>query len=140
MLEKTLFIVKPDAVERNLVGKIIAMIEESGLRVVALEMTKLTERTAGDFYNVHRGKEFFSNLVTYMTSGKIVVGIAEGEDAIARLRAVCGATDPGCAAPGTIRATFGVSLTKNSIHASDGPVTADYETKFFFGGSARRAL
>lgn len=133
-MEKSLFIIKPDAVERNLTGKIVAMIEESGLRIVALRMTALTERTAADFYNVHRGKEFFDNLVKYMTSGGIVAGVVEGEDAIKRLRAICGATDPASAAPGTIRAAFGVSLTKNSIHASDGPATADCETKFFFKG------
>lgn len=138
-MEKTLFIIKPDAVERNLVGKIIAMIEESGLKVIALRMTTLSERAAGDFYNVHRGKEFFGNLVGYMTSGGIVAGMAQGEDAIKRLRAVSGATDPAQAAPGTIRALFGVSLTKNSIHASDGPATADYETKFFFGDGERSA-
>lgn len=133
-MENTLFIIKPDAVERDLVGKIIAMVEASGLKVIALRMTELSERAAGDFYNVHRGKDFFGNLVKYMTSGRIVVGIAQGEDAIKRLRAVAGATNPAEAAPGTIRAAFGVSLTKNSVHASDGPATAAYETGFFFGG------
>jgi nucleoside-diphosphate kinase len=137
MVEKTLFIIKPDAVERGLVGRIIAMIEESGLEVVALRMTRLTERAAGDFYGVHRGKDFFDNLVKYMTSGRIVAGMAEGEDAIKRLRAVCGATDPAAAAPGTIRAVFGAGLTKNSIHASDGPDTAEYETDFFFSDEER---
>jgi nucleoside-diphosphate kinase len=131
-LERTLFIVKPDAVGRNLVGKIISMVEEAGLRVIALRMTRLSDQKAGEFYGVHRGKEFFANLVTYMTSGNIVAGVVEGKDAIARLRAVCGATDPASAAPGTIRATYGVGLTKNSIHASDSPVTARQEVGFFF--------
>lgn len=131
-MEKTLFIVKPDAVERNLVGRIAAMVEEGGLAIVALRMTRLTKTSAGDFYEVHRGKEFYDRLVAYMTSGRIVAGVAEGEDAIKRLRAICGATDPASAAPGTVRATYGVNLTKNSIHASDSPATAREEVKFFF--------
>ena len=131
-MEKTLFIVKPDAVGRNLVGRIIAAIEQGGLTVVALKMTRLTETSAGDFYHVHKGKEFYGRLVEYMTSDRIVAGVAEGDGAIARLRAICGATDPAAAAPGTVRATYGVDLTKNSIHASDAPATAREEVRFFF--------
>ena len=131
-MERTLFIVKPDAVERNLIGKIIAMIEESGLEVVALKMTRLTKQTAAEFYAVHKGKPFFENLVAYMTSGRIVAGAVEGDDAIKRLRAACGATDPAQAAPGTIRATYGKNLTMNSVHASDAPATARVEVGFFF--------
>jgi nucleoside-diphosphate kinase len=135
-LERTLFIVKPDAVERGLVGRIIAMIEEAGLRIVALKMTHLDDRSAGGFYQVHKGKPFFDRLVAYMTSGRIVAGVAEGNDAITHLRSVCGATDPAAAASGTIRATYGVNLTMNSIHASDSPSSAGYEIKFFFADMA----
>ena len=131
-MERTLFIVKPDAVERNLIGKILAMIEDGGLRIAALKMTRLSERTAGEFYHVHRGKDFYGNLVSYMTSGRIVAGVAEGNDAIKRLRGACGATNPTAAAGGTIRATYGVNLTMNSIHASDSPATAQEEVGFFF--------
>lgn len=131
-MEKTLFIVKPDATERNLVGKIVAAIEEGGLAIVALRMARLTEQAAGEFYRVHKGKGFYGRLVEYMTSGRIVAGVAVGNDAIRRLRAICGATDPAAAAPGTVRSTYGVSLTKNSIHASDAPATAREEVRFFF--------
>jgi nucleoside-diphosphate kinase len=131
-LERTLFIVKPDAVERHLVGKILTAVEDGGLSVAALRMTRLTDRTAGEFYHVHTGKPFFAGLVEYMTSGPVVAGVAEGDDAIKRLRAVCGATDPAAAQAGTIRATFGVSLRMNSIHASDSPASAAEEIKFFF--------
>jgi nucleoside-diphosphate kinase len=131
-VEKTLFIVKPDAVERSLIGRIVGAIEEGGLAIVALRMTLLTRQSAGEFYRVHKGKEFYGKLVEYMTSGRIVAGVAEGSDAIRRLRGICGATDPASAAPGTVRATYGVTLTKNSIHASDAPATAREEVKFFF--------
>lgn len=129
---RTLFIVKPDAVERALVGRILAMVEEAGLKLVRLKMTNLDDRSAGDFYQVHKGKPFFDKLVAYMTSGRIVAGVVEGDDAIKHLRSVCGATDPSAAAAGTIRATYGVNLTMNSIHASDSPASASYEIKFFF--------
>ena len=131
-MERTLFIVKPDAVERNLVGKIVAMVEESGLVLVALRMTRLSGESAGAFYHVHTGKPFFAKLVEYMTSGRIVTGVAEGEDAIKILRSISGATDPAQAEAGTIRATFGVNLRMNSIHASDSPASAAEEIKFFF--------
>ena len=131
-MERTLFIVKPDAVERALVGRILAMIEEAGLKLVRLRMASLDGGSAGDFYQVHKGKPFFDKLVAYMTSGRIVAGVVEGDDAIKHLRSVCGATDPSAAAAGTIRATYGVNLTMNSIHASDSPASASYEIKFFF--------
>lgn len=131
-MEKTLFIVKPDATGRNLVGRIVSMIEEGGLSVVALRMARLDREAAGEFYRVHQGKDFYGRLVDYMTSGRVVAGVAEGEDAIKRLRAICGATDPAVAAPGTVRATYGVDLTRNSIHASDSPATAGVEVGFFF--------
>jgi nucleoside-diphosphate kinase len=131
-VERTLFIVKPDAVERSLIGKIIGMVEDDGLKIGAMRMTQLSVRTAGDFYHVHRGKDFFDKLVTYMSSGRIVVVVVEGEDAIKRLRRVCGSTDPAVAQPGTIRATYGVNLTMNSVHASDAAATARDEVSFFF--------
>lgn len=131
-MEKTLFIVKPDAVERSLVGKILAAVEGSGLVIVELRMTRLDRTQAGNFYHVHTGKPFFEGLVEYMTSGRIVAGVAEGEDAIKRLREICGATDPGAARPGTIRATYGVNLRMNSIHASDSSASAGEEIRFFF--------
>jgi nucleoside-diphosphate kinase len=131
-LERTLFIVKPDAVERQLVGRIIAMIEDAGLVIAGLRIARLTGETAGAFYHVHTGKPFFQKLVEYMMSGRVVAGVAEGDDAIKRLRSVCGATDPAAAERGTIRATFGVTLRMNSIHASDSPGSAIEEIKFFF--------
>jgi nucleoside-diphosphate kinase len=131
-LERTLTIVKPDAVKRNLVGTVLAAVEAGGLKIIGLKMTRLTEKTAGDFYHVHRGKDFFAKLTGYMRSGPIVVAVVEGEGAIARLRSICGATDPAVAAPGTIRASYGVSLTMNSIHASDSAASARDEIGFFF--------
>lgn len=131
-MERTLTIIKPDAVERNLVGTILAAIEVAGLKIVGLRMTRLTVGTAGDFYHVHRGKDFFEKLTRYMSSGDIVVAVVEGEGAIGRLRSVCGATDPAVAAAGTIRAAYGVNLTMNSIHASDSSASASDEIGFFF--------
>ncbi|MFZ1946977.1 MAG: nucleoside-diphosphate kinase [bacterium] len=131
-MERTLTIIKPDAVERNLVGTILAAVEAGGLKIVGLKMTGLTDKTAGDFYQVHRGKDFFEKLAAYMSSGPIVVAVVEGDDAIARLRSICGATDPAAAAPGTIRASHGVNLTMNSVHASDSVASARYEIGFFF--------
>jgi nucleoside-diphosphate kinase len=132
LVERTLFIVKPDAVERGLVGTIIAAVEREGLRIAALKMVLLTGAAAGDFYLVHRGKDFFQRLTEYMSSGRIVAVAVEGEDAVKRLRRLCGATDPAMAAPGTIRAAYGVNLTMNSVHASDSPTTALTEVAFFF--------
>jgi nucleoside-diphosphate kinase len=131
-VERTLFIVKPDAVGRNHVGRILAFVEDGGLRLRAIRMTTLSRSEAGDFYHVHKGKPFYENLVTYMSSGPCVLVVVEGENAIARLRQICGATDPSAAADGTIRSAFGVSVTMNSVHASDSPVTADEEVRFFF--------
>jgi nucleoside-diphosphate kinase len=132
VVERTLFIVKPDAVERGLVGTIIAAVEREGLRIAALKMVFLTGATAGDFYLVHKGKDFFQRLTEYMSSGRIVAVAVEGEDAVKRLRRLCGTTDPAMAAPGTIRAAYGVNLTMNSVHASDSPTTARTEVAFFF--------
>jgi nucleoside-diphosphate kinase len=131
-LERTLFIVKPDAVERNLIGYILTFVEEGGLRVAAMRMMHLSEREAGAFYDVHRGKHFYQKLVDYMISGKCVAVVVEGASAVKRLRRICGATDPSAADEGTIRATFGLDLTRNSVHASDAPETAEREVQFFF--------
>jgi nucleoside-diphosphate kinase len=127
-----LFIIKPDAVGRNHIGRILSCVEEAGLRLRALRMTRLSETAAGDFYEVHRGKPFYANLVSYMSSGDCVVVVVEGEDAIAHLRRICGVTDPSAAAEGTIRSTFGINVTMNSVHASDSPASAAEEVRFFF--------
>jgi nucleoside-diphosphate kinase len=131
-VERTLFIVKPDAVRRNHIGSILAFVEEGGLGLCAMRMTMLSPVEAGEFYHVHRGKPFYDNLVAYMSSGRCVLAVVEGEDAIACLRHICGATDPSAAAGGTIRSTFGINVTMNSVHASDSPATAEEEVRFFF--------
>jgi nucleoside-diphosphate kinase len=131
-VERTLFIIKPDAVGRSLIGSILSCVEETGLKVRGLRMTRLSETEVGDFYHVHRGKPFYENLVSYMISGDCVVVVVEGENAIARLRRICGVTDPSVAAEGTIRSAFGINLTMNSVHASDSPASAAEEVRFFF--------
>lgn len=132
MLERTLAIVKPDAVERNLIGRIIHRIEEAGLRPRAMRMIHLDERGASGFYHVHQGKPFFESLMAYMTSGPVVVMVLEGENAIAKWRAVMGATDPAKADEGSIRREFGVNIEQNSTHGSDAPETARFEIGYFF--------
>ena len=131
-MERTLFIVKPDAVRRNHVGRILHEAERSGLRLRGLKMITLTPEQAGRFYHVHKGKVFYDKLVDYMSSGACVVVALEGENAISRLRGICGATDPAEAAEGTIRASFGINVTMNSVHASDSPASAKDELHFFF--------
>jgi nucleoside-diphosphate kinase len=133
-VERTLFIIKPDSVRRNLVGQILSIIEDSGLSVIGMKMLKLTAEKAGEFYHVHRGKPFYENLVAYISSGRCVVAAVEGTDAIRRVRQICGATDPSAAEHGTIRARFGLSVTMNSVHASDSAVSAVEEIEFFFPG------
>jgi nucleoside-diphosphate kinase len=130
-LETTLLIIKPDAVRRNLIGRVLASIEEAGLRILAMKMVDLSEDDAGAFYEVHRGKPFYAKLVSYMSSGSCVVAVLQGEDAIRRLRLKCGATDPSKAQDGTIRAAFGISITMNSVHASDSSDSAAEEVRFF---------
>ncbi|MFA6034906.1 MAG: nucleoside-diphosphate kinase [Myxococcota bacterium] len=137
MLERTLSIIKPDAVERDLIGAILARIEAAGLRPIAMKMLRLTKEGAEGFYEVHRGKPFFDGLVEYMTSGPVVAMILEGEDAIQKYRGVMGATDPAKADPGTIRKDFAQSMRRNSVHGSDAPETAAYETAYFFGAMER---
>lgn len=132
MTERTLSIIKPDATRRNLTGRINAMLEKAGLRIVAQKRTRLTVDEARAFYAVHRERPFFESLVTFMTSGPVVVQVLEGRDAVARNREVMGATNPDQAADGTIRKVFAESLEANSVHGSDSPDNAATEIAFFF--------
>jgi nucleoside-diphosphate kinase len=133
-IERTLSIIKPDATKRNLTGKINAKFEEAGLRIVAQKRVHLTKAQAGKFYEVHKERPFFGELVDFMASGPVVVQVLEGEDAIAKNREVMGATNPANAAPGTIRAEFAESVGENSVHGSDAPETAAQEIAYFFAG------
>ena len=133
-LEKTLSIIKPDAVKRDLTGKIIAMFEEKGLRVVAQKKIWLSKEQAGSFYDVHRDRPFFGELCEFMSSGPIVVQILEGNSAIELNREIMGATNPDQAEAGTIRKEFALSMTENSAHGSDSAETAREEISFFFSG------
>ncbi len=132
--ERTLSILKPDATRRNLTGQINARFEAAGLRIVAQKRMHLTTAQAETFYGVHRERGFFRDLVTFMTSGPVVVQVLEGENAVAHHREVMGATDPKKAAPGTIRADFAESIEANSSHGSDSPENAAVEIAFFFAG------
>jgi nucleoside-diphosphate kinase len=131
-LERTLSIVKPDAVKKNVIGKILARFEEAGLRVIAARMMHLSRAEAEGFYAVHRERPFFGDLVDFMISGPVLVQVLEGEDAIARNRDLMGATDPKKAAKGTIRADFAASIDANAVHGSDAPETARAEIAYFF--------
>jgi nucleoside-diphosphate kinase len=133
-VEKTLSIIKPDAVKRDLTGKIIAMFEEKGLRVVAQKKIWLSKEQAGSFYDVHRDRPFFGELCEFMSSGPIVVQVLEGNSAIELNREIMGATNPDQADAGTIRKEFALSMTENSAHGSDSPETAREEISFFFSG------
>ena len=133
---RTLFIVKPDAVERNLIGQILAHVEEAGFKIVAARYTTLKRDQAEIFYAEHKERPFFGELVAYMTSGPVMLTCLERENAIPRLREVVGATDPAQAAPGTIRKVFGQSKQENSVHASDSSPSAEREVKLFFGVAA----
>ncbi|MDR2209412.1 MAG: nucleoside-diphosphate kinase [Azoarcus sp.] len=134
--ERTLSIIKPDAVAKNVIGKIYQRFEDAGLKVAAARMVYLSEREAGEFYAVHRERPFFKDLVKFMTSGPVMVQVLEGENAIAKNRELMGATDPKQAAPGTIRADFAESIDANAVHGSDAPETAAVEVAFFFPGIA----
>ena len=134
-VERTLSIVKPDATRRNLTGKINARLEERGLRIVAQRRVKLSREQAEQFYAVHRERPFFRDLVTFMTSGPVVVQVLEGEGAIAKYRDVMGATDPSKAVEGTIRKSHAKSIGENSVHGSDAPETAAIEIAQFFAGN-----
>ena len=131
-LERTLSIVKPDAVRKNAIGKILDRFETAGLKVIACKMVLFTRDQAEGFYAVHREKAFFPELVEYMISGPVVIQVLEGEGAISRNRQVMGATNPQDAEPGTIRADFAESVQANAVHGSDGPETARNEIAFFF--------
>ncbi len=130
--QRTFSIIKPDATRRNLTGKIVARLEEAGLRVVAQRRILMTRAEAEGFYDVHRERPFFSSLCDSMTSGPVVVQVLEGENAIEKNREVMGATDPAKAAPGTIRAEFAESIEANSAHGSDSPENAAIEIAYFF--------
>lgn len=130
--ERTFSIIKPDAVARNLVGRIYQRFEDAGLRIVAARMEQLTREKAQAFYAVHRERPFYDDLVEFMISGPVMVQVLEGEDAVARNREVMGATNPADAAPGTIRADFADNVQENAVHGSDAPETAAEEIAFFF--------
>ena len=133
-IQRTLSIIKPDAVAKNAIGQIIARFEGAGLKVVAGRLVHLSAAEAGQFYAVHKERPFFKDLVEFMTSGPVFVQVLEGEDAIAKNRELMGATDPKKAAPGTIRADFAESIDANAVHGSDAPETAAVEVAFFFPG------
>ena len=131
-MEQTLSIIKPDATTRNITGKINAMIEDAGLKIVAQKMVKLSKEQAQKFYAEHQSKGFFENLVTFMSSAPIIVQVLEGENAISNYRKIMGATNPDVAEEGTIRKTFAQSIDRNSVHGSDSPESAAREIAFFF--------
>jgi nucleoside-diphosphate kinase len=132
-IERTLSIVKPDAVAKNIIGEIYSRFEKNGLRIVAARMMQLTKTQAEGFYAVHRERPFYKDLVEFMTSGPVIVQVLEGENAIDKNRELMGATNPRDAAPGTIRADFATTVEENAVHGSDGPATAKQEIAFFFG-------
>ena len=131
-VERTLSIVKPDAVARNLIGEIYARFEKNGLRIVAARMIRMTPEQAGGFYAEHKERPFFNDLVRYMTSGPVVVQVLEGADAVSRNRQLMGATNPRNAEPGTIRADFAESVEANAVHGSDSTTSAAREIAYFF--------
>jgi len=131
-VERTLSIIKPDAVASNVVGQILTRFEKAGLKIIAARMLQLSRRDAEGFYAVHRERPFFKDLVDFMTSGPVMVQALEGEDAIQKNRDLMGATDPKKAAKGTIRADFAQSIDANAVHGSDGPDTARVEIAYFF--------
>ncbi|MGD8326772.1 MAG: nucleoside-diphosphate kinase [Sphingomonadales bacterium] len=133
-LERTFSIIKPDATRRNLTGKINAMLEDAGLRIVAQKRVQMTQSDAETFYAVHKERPFFNDLVAFMTSGPVVVQVLEGENAVLANREVMGATNPAEAAEGTIRKTFAESIEANSVHGSDSAENAAIEIAFFFAG------
>lgn len=131
-VERTLSILKPDALEKGIIGKIVDRFEEKGLKPVAMKMKKLSRDEAAGFYAVHKDRPFFGELVDFMTSGPVVIMVLEGEDAIAKNREIMGATNPKDAAPGTIRGDFAESIDANTVHGSDAPETARTEIAYFF--------
>jgi nucleoside-diphosphate kinase len=134
-LERTLSIVKPDGVSRNLIGNVYQRFEKAGLRIVAARMLRLSQQQAELFYEVHKQRPFYKDLVRYMTSGPVIAQVLEGEGAIAQNREIMGATDPKKASPGTIRADLAQSIEQNVVHGSDAPETAAREIAFFFSST-----
>lgn len=128
---KTLAIIKPDAVKKNLIGKILAQAEENGLKISALKMIHLTKKEAGDFYSVHRGKDFFDSLTDFISEGPIVAAVLEGDHAVTKWRRIMGTTDPREAGKGSIRNLYGETLSRNAVHGSDSPESAATEIAFF---------
>ncbi|NPA49509.1 MAG: nucleoside-diphosphate kinase [Thermodesulfobacteria bacterium] len=131
-VERTLSMIKPDGVSRNIIGEVLSFFEKGGLRIVAMKMLRLTKEQAQEFYVVHKDKPFYDELTDYMSSGPIVALVLEGENAISRCREIMGATDPAEAAEGTIRKTFALSKGENTVHGSDSPESAAREIAFFF--------
>ncbi|MCJ7784434.1 MAG: nucleoside-diphosphate kinase [Desulfobacterales bacterium] len=131
-MERTLSIVKPDGVQKHLIGEVIKRFEERGLKVIAVKMISLSKKGAEGFYAVHRGKPFFESLTAFMSSGPSVVMVLEGEGAISKTRELMGATDPKQAKEGTLRHQFAANIEKNVVHGSDAPETAAFEMKYFF--------
>ncbi len=134
-MEQTLSIIKPDGTAKNIIGKIVSRFETNGLRIAAMRKMQLSEAQAGAFYGVHKDRPFFKDLVSFMTSGPVVVMVLEGDNAIAKNRELMGATNPAEAAEGTIRADFAESIDANTVHGSDAPDTAAQEIAFFFARS-----
>lgn len=130
--ERTLSIIKPDAVRKNIIGQVLARLEQAGLKVVAAKMVYLSQAQGQEFYAVHKARPFYNDLVGFISSGPVLVLVLEGENAIAKNREVMGATDPKKANPGTIRADFAESIDQNVVHGSDAPETAQEEINFFF--------
>ena len=136
-MERTLSIIKPDAVQKGVIGSVIKLLEEGGLKVVAAKMLRLSRKQAEGFYAVHRERPFFASLCEFMTSGPVVVQVLEGEGAIARNREIMGVTDSTKAAPGTIRNLYGTNIERNAVHGSDAPATAEQEIGFFRSALSR---
>jgi nucleoside-diphosphate kinase len=138
-VERTLSIIKPDGVEKGIIGKVVSRFESNGLKPVAMRMAQLSQGEAEGFYAVHRARPFFNDLVKFMTSGPVVLMVLEGESAITRNREVMGATDPRKAADGTIRKDFATDIEKNTVHGSDSPENAQVEIAYFFPQTAIRS-
>jgi nucleoside-diphosphate kinase len=132
MVERTLAIIKPDAVKKKIIGKIIQRIEEEGFKILGLKMLHLTKEEAKAFYIVHKDKPFYQSLTEFMSSAEILVMVLEGENAISHWREVMGATDPALAKTGTLRQMFGFSIERNAVHGSDSPATAEWEVDYFY--------
>ena len=132
-MERTLSIIKPDAVAKNVIGKIYSRFEDAGFKIIAAKMLHLDEVSAGGFYAVHKDRPFFKDLISFMTSGPVIVQVLEGENAVAKHREIMGATNPQEAAPGTIRADFADTLDENAVHGSDSLENAAIEIAYFFG-------